>query len=167
MDPSYDLSQIGGTPAGSLTASAPNSGLLSQFAALFGGNSNNGTNNGIFGSPLQLQGSAASAVAPIIGNGAGVAGGLNTGFGMNIGTGQLALGGLSTLGNLWTAWNAEKLAQQSFDFNKTLASDNYTNQADAYNTELAGKAQARGVMENQSPATTNSFIAANSLKNTV
>lgn len=93
--------------------------------------------------------------------------GLGASLGPNIGTGQLAVGGLSALGNLWTAWNATNLAKQSFNFNKTLATDNYTNSADAYNSAVADKANTRAVMENQTPGQAQSYIAANSVKNTI
>jgi len=93
--------------------------------------------------------------------------GMNTQIGPNVGTGQLALGGLQTLGNLWTAWNAEQLAQQSFNFNKTLASDNYTNQAQSYNTKLTDTANTRAAMENQTQGQAQNYINANQLKTTV
>ncbi len=53
--------------------------------------------------------------------GAGLGGGNlgpATGLDWNLGTGQLALGGLSAIGNLWTGWNAAKLARDQFDFTK-------------------------------------------------
>lgn len=93
--------------------------------------------------------------------------GLGAAFGPNIGTGQLALGGLQTLGNLWTAWNANQLAQKSFNFQKQLSSDNYTNQADSYNTNLTGLESARASMENLTPAQVSAYDKANSLKTTV
>ena len=87
-----------------------------------------------------------------------------TGIGMNVGTGQLALGGLSTLGNLWTAWNATQLANKQFKFNSQLASDNYTNQAQAYNTNLTDRESARGAMENLSPGQVAAYKNANTVK---
>lgn len=102
-------------------------------------------------------------------NGAGgAAGGLAaTGLGANIGTAQLALGGLSTLGNLWTAWNATDLAKKQFKFQSQLASDNYTNQSQAYNTNLTDRESARGAMENLSPGQVAAYNNANSLKTTM
>lgn len=90
-----------------------------------------------------------------------------TPIGMNVGTGQLGVGGLSALGNLWTAWNATELAKKSFDFNKQLSSDNYTNQSQAYNTNLQNIATSRGAMENQSQGQVQNYIAGNSVKTTV
>jgi hypothetical protein len=111
-------------------------------------------------------GGVGAAALPGVGGAAGAMG-LGATLGMNVGTGQLAVGGLSALGNLWTAYNATELARQSFNFNKTLASDNYTNQAQAYNTNRADTLNSRGAMENLSPAATNASIAAQSVKTTV
>jgi len=111
------------------------------------------------------------AAIPSVGGVGGAPGGaqnnLSTNLGWNVGTGQLAVGGLTALGNLWTAYNATELAKQSFNFNKQLSSDNYTNQSQAYNTNLQNIASARGVMENQSPDATNAYIASHSVKTTV
>jgi len=112
-------------------------------------------------------GGSASGLGSNLGVGGASGAGFNTGLGLNVGTGQLALGGLSTLGNLWTAWNATQLAQKSFDFNKQLASDNYSNQAGAYNTNLNNIASSRAKMENQSPGQEQAYVNANQLKTTV
>ena len=125
------------------------------------------------GSSGSAQNGLSSAAVPSSGPGSGnllngaTSNGLNTGFGMNIGTGQLALNGLSTLGNLWTAWNAQQLAQQSFNFNKTLASDNYANQAQAYNTQLGNIESERASMTNQTPAQAQAYVQQHSVKTTV
>jgi hypothetical protein len=137
--------------------------MFSQFMSLFGGQGQGQ------GQPMQLP-SQVGGLNGIgnIGGAPGAAGNsFNTGFGANIGTGQLALGGLQTLGNLWTAWNANQLAQKSFDFNKTLASDNYTNQSTSYNTNLNDIASARAKMENQTPGQEQAYVSANQLKTTV
>lgn len=122
--------------------------------------------------PDQISSLTPSTPAPAPGSGGlfgigGAGAGFNTSLGLNVGTGQLALGGLSTLGNLWTAWNATQLAQKSFDFNKKLSSDNYTNQADAYNTNLGNIGRSRAVAENQSAATAQAYQDNNKLKTTV
>jgi hypothetical protein len=122
-----------------------------------GGNGTSGLFSNGFGAPPVFGGST--------GAGAGV--GLGAGLGANIGTGQLALGALGTLGNLWTSWNADQLAQKSFNFQKTLASDNYTNQADSYNTNLQDIASSRAKMENQTQSQEQAYVAANQLKTTV
>ena len=99
-----------------------------------------------------------------VGGAGGAAAGLGAGFGANIGTGQLALGGLSALGNLWTAWNATDLAKKQFNFNKQLSSSNFMNQEQTYNTNLADRESSRAAMENLSPAAANAYVSANSLK---
>jgi hypothetical protein len=83
-----------------------------------------------------------------------------TGLGVNIGTGQLLLGGLGTLGNLWTAWNASDLAKKQFNFQKDLSTANYANQASAYNTHLEDRAYARYAQENKSPGEAAAYIGA-------
>jgi len=139
--------------------------ILALWAQGAGGSGNNAT--GAVGNPQQLSG-ALGGSGGINGGGIGAGtNGFNTGFGVNVGTGQLALNGLSTLGNLWTAWNSEQLANKSFNFNKQLSSDNYTNQAQAYNTNLQDIASSRGAMENQTPAQVAAYTAANNLKTTV
>lgn len=122
-----------------------------QLASMQAGTFNFGQNSG-----------AGGAAGGLAGNNA-----FGAGLGMNVGTGQLALGGLSTLGNLWTAWNATDLANKQFKFNSQLASDNYTNQAQAYNTNLTDRESARGAMENLSPGQVAAYNNANSLKTTM
>lgn len=89
--------------------------------------------------------------------------GLGTGLDWNIGTGQLALGGLSTLGNLWSGLNAMNLATKQFKFTKDVTNTNLNNQISSYNTALADRARARGVAEGQSQDQVNDYVNRNSL----
>lgn len=90
--------------------------------------------------------------------------GMNTPLGMNLGTGQLALGAIGTLGNLWAAFQAQKLAKEQFDFQKGVTNTNLANQIQSYNTSLVDRINARSFMQGDSQETTDAYIAANSLK---
>ena len=87
-----------------------------------------------------------------------------TPLGFNLGTGQLALGAIGTLGNLWAAFQAQKLAKEQFDFQKGVTNTNLANQIQSYNTSLVDRINARSFMQGDSQGTTDAYIAANSLK---
>ena len=97
------------------------------------------------------------------GNGNGGAGGDATGLGWNLGTARLVGGGLQTLGNLYSAWQANKLAKEQFALTKDIANTNLNSSLKAYNTQLSDRARARGVTEGQSPDQVASYIAENRL----
>jgi hypothetical protein len=85
------------------------------------------------------------------------------GLDWNLGTGQLAVGGLTALGNLWNSWQANQLARDSFGFQKRMGEANLANSIQSYNTQLADRARARGFTEGQNPATTQAYIDQNRL----
>ena len=87
-----------------------------------------------------------------------------TGLGFNLGTGQLALGTLGTMGNLWAAFQAQKLAKEQFQFQKGVTNTNLANQIQSYNTSLVDRINARSHMQGDSQATTDAYIATNSLR---
>ncbi|QXV74380.1 putative structural protein [Rhizobium phage RHEph16] len=89
--------------------------------------------------------------------GAGAGGGLS---GLNV-----ISGALGTIGNLWNAFQAQKLAKQQFSFTKDFANRNLANQIQSYNTALSDRARARGFTEGQSQDQINAYIAANQLEN--
>lgn len=84
-------------------------------------------------------------------------------LGMNIPTFQLGLSGLSTLGSLWGAYQSSKLANQQFDYTKSITDKNLANQTQTYNTALTDKATARASMEGWSDAETQDYINKNKL----
>lgn len=76
---------------------------------------------------------------------------------------NLALGGLQTIGNLWAAFQAQKLAKKQFRFTKDITETNLANQIKSYNTTLQDRARSRAAVEGQSAAQMQSYIDANSL----
>ena len=90
--------------------------------------------------------------------------GMNTPLGMNLGTGQLVLGTIGTLGNLWAAFQAQKLAKEQFEFQKGVTNTNLANQIQSYNTSLIDRINARSFMQGDSQAVTDKYIADNLLK---
>ena len=84
-------------------------------------------------------------------------------FGMNIPTAQLGLTGLSTLGNLWGSFQSNKLARDSFNFQKGMAEKNYANQLKSYNTALTDRATTRGFVQGDTAEQTQAYIDKNRL----
>lgn len=113
------------------------------------------TTQGVMAPGMNLQGVQAPAMQQT---------GAGTGLGFNLGTGQLVLGAIGTLGNLWSAFQAQKLAKEQFDFQKGVTNTNLANQIQSYNTSLVDRINARSFMQGDSQETTNAYIAANSLK---
>lgn len=85
------------------------------------------------------------------------------GLGFNMDTFKLIGGGISTIGNLWNAFQAQKLARESFNFQKDFANRNLNNQIASYNTALEDRARSRGVAEGQSDQQVSDYISKNSL----
>lgn len=85
-------------------------------------------------------------------------------LGPNIGTGQLALGAIGTIGNLWAAWQAQKLAKEQFNFQKGITNTNLANQIQTYNTALNGLAESRGYMQGDSADQTATYVEENQLR---
>lgn len=101
--------------------------------------------NGANGSPVlapigqnDIMGSDALAQASVGQTGADQAAG-----GMNWGNVSDILGGIAQLGNLWNAWQSNKLAGEQFDFQKDAYKTNLKNQTKSYNTALADRINAR------------------------
>lgn len=88
----------------------------------------------------------------------------NQGWGFNIPTMKLGIEGLSALGGLYTAFKANGLAEDRFDFAKDVTNTNLRNQIASYNTSVRDRARARGVAEGQSQEQINNYVSANSLR---
>ena len=100
-------------------------------------------------------------VAPQVG---GINNNLSTPLGMNLGTGQLVLGGIGTIGNLWSAWQTQKLAKEQFNYQKGITDTNLANQIQSYNTALSDRMNARGFVQGDSQSTIDQYIEENSLR---
>lgn len=87
----------------------------------------------------------------------------NSPFGLNFATGKLALQGLGTIGSLWAAFQAQKLAKKQFSMTKKVTEANLSNQIASYNTTLEDRARSRAVAEGQSQDQMNSYIDKNRL----
>lgn len=85
------------------------------------------------------------------------------GLGMNMPTAQLGLAGISTLGNLWGAFQANKLAKNQFDFTKGVTETNLANSMKAYNTQLADRARSRAAVEGSGQSAADEYIRQNQL----
>jgi hypothetical protein len=86
-----------------------------------------------------------------------------SGFGVNMDTAKLALSGLGTIGNLWAAFQAQKLAKRQFDFTKRITETNLANQVKSYNTTLEDRGRSRAFTEGQDASTAQSYIDKNRL----
>ena len=105
-------------------------------------------------------GYGANAQMPAMGGMPGQQNAWSLPFGNNMGTWNLGLNAVMGLGQLWNGFQAQKLARDSFNFNKQLATTNLANQANAYNTQLEAKARGAAAYRNQDPNSTevNKFI---------
>ena len=87
-----------------------------------------------------------------------------TPLGMNLGTADLVLGGIGTLGNLWAAFQAQKLAKEQFQYQKGITDTNLANQIQSYNTALVDRIKARASVTGAGESEVNQYIADNSLR---
>lgn len=99
--------------------------------------------------------------APTADSGGSGAGGFKLGF--NAPTFQMGLSGLNAIGNLWGAFEAQKLAREQFDFTKNTTNTNLNNSIKSYNTALGDRARARGFTEGQSASQIQSYVDQNRL----
>jgi hypothetical protein len=91
----------------------------------------------------------------------GQSGSFMKGFGTD--DARLVLGGLQTIGNLWGAWQAMKLAKEQFKFTKEVTNTNLNNQIKTYNTALGDRSRSRAAVEGQSQATAQAYVDQNKL----
>jgi hypothetical protein len=68
----------------------------------------------------------------------------------NTGNAQLVLGGIQTIGSLWNSFQQQKLAKETFAFNKQAYNTNLKNQTSTYNTALEDRINARYATEGRS-----------------
>ena len=106
-------SDPGAMTSSQMTAS-PMNGFSSQ--SLLDGYTNGNTPNGSWGGAAAAGGMGGSGNQ------------FNTSLGLNYGTGQLAIGGIGALGNLWNAYQANQLANKTYNFQSGMANTNLANQ---------------------------------------
>lgn len=71
-------------------------------------------------------------------------------FGFNANTFGNVMGGLNSLGQLWGAWQAQKLAKDQWKTQKNVLNTNMMNQIQSYNNQLRDKLDTRAHMEGRS-----------------
>ena len=126
-------------------------------------------NSSMYSLVPQGQGFGLGQSLPGIGGGGAVPTGAaaNSGIfgelGMNIPTLQLGLGALSSLGNIYGAFQANKLVRDNFNFTKDVTNTNLNNQIKSYNTTLEDRARSRATQEGRDQASADAYIAANRL----
>ncbi|RWB40471.1 MAG: hypothetical protein EOQ44_25370 [Mesorhizobium sp.] len=140
-------------------ASDPTGAYLQSAAAPDMG-SGGGIASGIAGIGGVATPNLMGTTAPRVG---GVGGAGSSGFGFNIPTVNLLLGGLQTIGGLYNAYEANKLAKQQFAFQKDFALKNLANSIKSYNTNLEDKITSRYFTQGQGQDEANSYIASHRL----
>lgn len=84
-------------------------------------------------------------------------------LGLNVPTFQLGLGALGSLANIYSGFQANKLAKDQLNFAKSVTNTNLNNQIKSYNTALEDRARSRATAENRDQSTADAYIAANKL----
>lgn len=133
-------------------------------------NSNNANNGMNFSSPsLNYQPTTsplnfATTGSPTVGTGTDTTGsGLQNQLGLNMPTFQLGLGALNSLGNLYGAFQSNKLAKDQLSFAKSVTNTNLNNQIKSYNTALEDRARSRAAAENKGSDYANDYVERNKL----
>ena len=81
-----------------------------------------------------------------------------------MGIANAGLGLVQTIGSLWSAYNANKLAKEQFKFTKGITETNLANQIQSYNTALGDRARSRAGVEGQTDAQRDAYIRDNQLR---
>lgn len=124
---------------------------------------NNGNSNMGFNTPAMSYQPDTSLAGSIGGANSTPLTGLSGQLGMNIPTFQLGLGALGSLGNLYGAFQSNRLAKDQFNFTKDITNTNLNNQIKSYNTALEDRARSRAVAENRDSASADAYIERNKL----
>lgn len=76
---------------------------------------------------------------------------------------SLALGGLQTIGNLWAAFQAAKVAKQQVRLQKDAFNANLANQIKSYNTGLEDRIRSRSFTEGRDSGYADTYLQKHSL----
>ena len=87
----------------------------------------------------------------------------NFDIGWNAPSLKMGLSGLNTVGNLWGAWQSNRVARDQLNMANKFANANLNNQIASYNTALEDRARSRAAMEQQSPQEMQDYIDRNRL----
>jgi hypothetical protein len=113
-------------------------------------------------SPTVTGSPGVAGAAPTVAGAAAPAGG-GPGFFAPGGGAQFALGAIQTLGSLWSSFQQNKLAKESFNFQKEAYYTNLANQEKTYNTALEDRISTRYQGSGGSAADRDAEIAKKSL----
>lgn len=101
--------------------------------------------------PINLQ--PLNAGLPSIGGAQGSTGWFGIdGLGKNLDTLKMGVGVLGSVANIWSGLQQNKLAKQSFNYQKGLADTNLANSIRSFNLQLDDKLRSRQVVEGSSDA---------------
>lgn len=109
--------------------------------------------------PPSVGGVGSVGTPQVQGPGGDVAGGAKPGFFSQYGPAQFALGAIQTLGSLWNSFQQNKMAKQSFEFQKQAYETNLRDTRKNYNTALEDRIEARYNTEGRSQAEADKTIA--------
>ena len=140
----------------------------------------NGTSFGSWGTGVQNHSIGASAVPsasapsmPDVSVGSSTTGtdqaatatqtGQGPGFWSKGGGAELALGGIEVLGNLWSSFQAHKMAKKQMAFAREQWNTNLANQTQTYNTALEDRIRSRHHTEGRGSGETDAYLEEHSL----
>lgn len=90
-------------------------------------------------------------------------GGSGPGFWSRDGGAGLILGGVQVLGNLWSSYQAHKMAKEQMAFAREQWQTNLANQTQTYNTALEDRIRARHHTEGRAASETDAYLEEHSL----
>jgi hypothetical protein len=79
-------------------------------------------------------------------------------LGFNMPTANALFSGLQTIGGLWGAWNANKLAKKAHKASVGFANRNLENSTAAYNAHVEDIGRSRAKVEGMSPAMAQDYL---------
>lgn len=85
------------------------------------------------------------------------------GLGLNMGIAKLGLEGLNSIGNLWNAFQSQRLANKQFEYTKGVTDTNLNNSIKSYNTALSDRITSRAKAQGMSSQDAQSYLDQNRL----